>query len=65
MFKKSFILFTCMGWQHGQKTRDKLLFWFSLQSVCGGPKKFYSFHLDGCTTCTKKKLEFLFFFLIL
>jgi hypothetical protein len=41
------------------------LFWFSLQSVCGGPKKFYSFHLDGCTTCTKKKLEFLFFFLIL
>ncbi len=62
MFKKSFILFTCMGWwQHGQKTRDKLLFWFSLQIGYGVPKKFYSFHLDGCTTCSKKNLEFLFF----
>jgi hypothetical protein len=66
MFKKSFILVTCMGWQHGQKTRYKLLFWFSLQSGCGGPKKFYSFHLDGCTTCTQKKDKvsfFLFYFM--
>ncbi len=51
--QKEFYSFISMGWSHEQNTRNKLLFWFSLQSGCRGPKKFYSFQLHGCTTCTE------------
>jgi len=51
-----------MSWPHVQNIRDKFLFWFSLQSCCEGPKKFYSFHLHGCTTCTKKKKDIFLVF---
>jgi hypothetical protein len=47
-----------MSWPCGQNIRCKHLFWFSLQSGCGGPKKFYSFHLRV------QKIK-AFFFLIL
>ncbi len=49
-----FILFIHMSWPHVQKTRDNFLFWFGSRSCCEGPKKFYSFHLHGCITCTKQ-----------
>jgi hypothetical protein len=60
--QKSCILFACLYWSHGQNPRGKLLFWFSLQSGYEGSKKFYCFHLHGCTTCTKE-LDVLFCFL--
>jgi hypothetical protein len=53
-----FILFIRMSWPHVQNIKDKFLFWFSLQSCCEGPKKFYSFHLHGCIACTKKNRYF-------
>ncbi len=51
-----------MGWPHGKNMRDLLLFSFTLQSGCGGAKKFYSFHLYGC--CLFKKTRDLLCFLI-
>jgi hypothetical protein len=51
--QKEFFFPMSMGWSHGHNTRDKLLFGFSLQSGCGGPKKFYFFLLAGCATCTE------------
>jgi hypothetical protein len=45
--QSSFILFTDMGESDGQNTRGKLLFWFSLQGRCGGPKRvFFVHHVD-------------------
>jgi hypothetical protein len=32
--------------------KDKFYFWFGLQSGCGGPNFFYSFHLHGRGICT-------------
>jgi hypothetical protein len=42
--QSSFILFTYMGESDGQYTRGKLLFWFSLQGGCGGPKRVFLVH---------------------
>jgi len=35
------------------------LLWISLQSGCGSPKEFYSFHLQRCATCKKFRDSFL------
>ncbi len=35
------------------------LLWISLQSGCGSPKEFYSFHLHRCATCKKFRDFFL------
>jgi hypothetical protein len=51
MFKSSSILLTYAGESHGEifcfapNTRVKLLFWFSLQGSCGGPKRVLFFSL--------------------
>jgi hypothetical protein len=34
-----------MGEPHEENSKCKLLFWFSLEGDCGGPKKLHSFHL--------------------
>jgi len=48
--QKRVLFFHSMGWSHEQNTRNKLLFWFSLQSGCGSFFKNYSFHLYGLVT---------------
>ncbi len=53
------ILLTCMGQQHGQNTRNKILFSFSLQCGCGDSKKLQSTHLHGCAHMCRKLEVFL------
>jgi hypothetical protein len=43
--QSSSILFTYTDEPHEENSKCKLLFWFSLQGGCGGPKELYSFHL--------------------
>ncbi len=51
--QSSSILFTYTGEPHEEDSKCKLLFWFSLQGGCGGPKELYSFHLPLLVTWTE------------
>jgi len=43
---------------HGENTRDKFLFWFSLQDHCEGfQKEFYSFQLHELITWTEHEKQ--------
>jgi hypothetical protein len=52
-----------MSEPHGKNIRDKLLFWFSLQGGCGGPKRVLFFShswVDQMDTTLKENFCCLF-----